>query len=58
MIKYKYLITFQIFEYDVLGNVTACYPDYIKLEATSFDIVIKEFKKKHKDCEILSVIRL
>ena len=54
MVKYKYNITFEKRDIDGVHYIN----DYITLEASSFDSVIKKFKKQYGNCEIVVVCRL
>ena len=54
MVKYKYSITFERRDIDGVHYIN----DYITLEASSFDSVIKKFKEQYGNCEIVVVCRL
>ena len=54
MVKYKYSITFEKRDIDGVHYIN----DYITLEASSFDSVVKKFKEQYENCEIIEIIRL
>lgn len=54
MIKYKYNITFE--RVDIIGKHYG--NEYITIEASSFDSVVKKFKEQYENCEIIVIVRL